>query len=76
MRGRYIVTNMVKPERLEVVHRRLEGLSMELLCDVPYDPKLEELIFSGESLAKLDGGPISACIETIIERIGGSNAGT
>jgi len=72
IRGRYVVTNMVREDRRKLVHQRLAGLSLELLCDVPHDPQLEELIFSGESLSKIDGGPVTACIETIISRIGGN----
>jgi CO dehydrogenase maturation factor len=76
IRNRYIVTNMVKEARREAVHSRLQGLPMELLCDLPYDPQLEELTFSGESLAKADAAPVINCIEAIIERIGGSNGST
>ena len=73
IRGRYVVTNMVKSERREMVHKRLSGMSLELLCDVPHDAQLEELIFTGESLSRLDDGPVTGCIEKIISRIGGDS---
>ena len=80
MRGRvreqYVVTNMVREDRRPVVHKRLEGLGMKLLCDVPYDEKLEELIFEGRSVGELNGAPLTGCIDRIIDKIGGENAGT
>jgi CO dehydrogenase maturation factor len=71
IRERFVVTNMVREDRREIVHSRLAGLSMELLCDIPHDPRLEELVFAGEPLRGVNGA-IAGCIEGVIERIGGN----
>lgn len=66
---RYIVTSMVKPEHLGLVRERLKELQIPHLCDIPYDPQLEELVFQGGSLSRLPNGPASAAIELILSKI-------
>jgi CO dehydrogenase nickel-insertion accessory protein CooC1 len=66
---RYLITNMVKPERLPVMKQRLSDLHIEHLCDIPYDPKLEETVWNSESLRNLSEGPALKAINTILERI-------
>ena len=44
IRNNYLVTNMIKEERIPVVHNRLSHLKMEFLCDIPYNEVLEEII--------------------------------
>jgi len=77
MKGRiahnFLVTNLVKDERKAIVHERLAQLDMELLCDIPYNTKLEETIFLGEPIKKLIGDPVMDNINLIINRIGGEN---
>ena len=46
------------------------------LIDIPYDANLEEVIFQGEPLKKLNGSPIMKTIQTIIETVGGEDAST
>jgi CO dehydrogenase maturation factor len=72
--AKYIVTNMIKPERLPAVRERLAGLRLPHLVDIPPDPLLEETIFRGESLKSLDGSPIMDLIKTIVEKVGGEDA--
>ena len=69
IRQRYIITNMVKPERKELMHKRLAEFHIEHLCDIPYDPKLEERVFNGESLSSLSKGPAVEAIEVILKHI-------
>ena len=69
----YLATNMIKEERRARVHQRAARLDMELVCDVPYSPELEETIFLGESVGKRIGDPAMDCINRIINRIGGEN---
>jgi CO dehydrogenase maturation factor len=71
---KYIVTNMIKPERLPLFRERLKGFRMEHLVDIPPDPLLEETIFRGEPLRDLDGSPIMEMIKTIVEKVGGEDA--
>jgi CO dehydrogenase maturation factor len=66
---RYIVTNMVKPERRTLVRERLSELQIEHLCDILYDPKLEEIVFNGKSLGNLSDGPALEAIEMILKHI-------
>lgn len=66
---RYLVTNMIKPERKAVIHKRLSEFHIEYLCDIPYDPTLEELVFNGESLRKLSTTPALEAIEVILSHI-------
>jgi CO dehydrogenase maturation factor len=71
---KYIVTNMIPDTKMEVFERRLEGLQIPRLIDIPYDPHLEEVIFQGEPLKNLNGSPIMNTIQTIIETVGGEDA--
>jgi hypothetical protein len=64
---------MIKEERLPLVKERLSELELEQICDMPYDSKLEEIIFKGESLANLSDSPVLQCIDKILDRIGGNN---
>jgi CO dehydrogenase maturation factor len=77
IRKRYLVTNMIRPERLGMFRERIRSLplsGLEPLVDIPYDPLLEEVVFRGEPLKKLDGSPIMRSIQTIIETVGGDDA--
>jgi CO dehydrogenase maturation factor len=74
IRRKYIVTNMIPDEKMETVKRRLEGFHIPHLIDIPYDSALEEVIFQGEPLKKLDGSPIMKTIQNIIETVGGEDA--
>ncbi len=66
---RYLITNMIKPERLPAMKKRLSDLHIEHLCDIPYDPKLEETIFDGDPLRNLAGTPAVDGIEKILGTI-------
>lgn len=69
----YLITNMIKEERIATVHERASHLDMELLVDLPFSEKLEETIFMGEPVSKLIGDPVMDYINKIINRIGGDN---
>ena len=66
---RFLVTNMVKAERLPVIQQRLASLRLEHLCDIPYDPILEETVFAGLPLQDLSDGPAMQAIKTILKRV-------
>jgi CO dehydrogenase maturation factor len=71
---KYVVTNMIKAERLPLIRERLKGLRLEHLADIPPDPLLEETIFRGEPLRKLEGSPIMGIIKSIVDKVGGEDA--
>jgi len=71
---KYVITNMVAPKRLPAILERLKGLGMEHLVDIPRDPRLDEMIFEGVPLKKLEGSPIMDTIQTIIDTVGGEHA--
>jgi CO dehydrogenase maturation factor len=73
IRTRFVVTNMVKQERLPKIKERLSELGLEQLCDIPYDSKLEEIIFNGGSLRDLSDSPVLQCIDKILNKAGGIN---
>jgi CO dehydrogenase maturation factor len=73
IRNRFLVTNMIREERVPIVQKRLDPLGLETLCHLPYDPKLEELIFNGEPVGKLSESPVWEGIDLILDRIGGKN---
>jgi CO dehydrogenase maturation factor len=76
IRDQFVVTNMVRPEREAAVRERLAKLSMDVLCNVPYDEELEELVYAGRSLKDLTAKAVLDSIESIIDRVGGSNGST
>ncbi len=73
IRNRYIVTNMVKEERKDLVYKRLSELKIPHICDIPYDPKLEDIIYEGKPLSGLDSSPVLDSIDIILEKIGERN---
>jgi CO dehydrogenase maturation factor len=68
---KYIVTNAVKEAHKAAVQERVRAFRLEYLADLPYDPQLDETIFRGEPLNKLDGSPIMKSIAAIIDAVGG-----
>jgi CO dehydrogenase maturation factor len=76
IRHRYLVTNMIKKERIPLLEEKISELGLERLCDIPFDPKLEELIFKGEPLSGFSDSPVLECIDKILNKIGGSDANT
>jgi len=72
----YVVTSMVKPNRLEEVHRRIDEMGMEFLTDVPRDDEIEDIVFDGQPIGGLQSDSVLSAIDGIIDRIGGNNATT
>ena len=71
IRRKFIVTNAVKEAHKAAVQEKVRSFRLEYLVDIPYDPQLEETIFRGEPLKKMDGSPIMASIAAIIDAVGG-----
>ncbi len=73
---RYVVTNMVRPDRQEAIRGRLQELKMDFLVDIPYDARLEEVIFQGGPLGEMNGSPVMDSIRKILDTVGGGNGNT
>jgi CO dehydrogenase maturation factor len=69
IRKTYAVTNMVKPHNMEKIESRLEELGLELLCRLPYDEKLEQMVFENSSIVSIDGLDIRSSITTIVDSV-------
>jgi CO dehydrogenase maturation factor len=67
----YIITNMVREDRIEEVRRRIEELEIEYLGDVPYDAAVGDALFRKEPLDTLADSAAKKSIEKIISKIGG-----
>jgi CO dehydrogenase maturation factor len=79
IKSRFLVTNMIREDRLEAVKQRLTEFSVVHLCDIPYDPGLEEIIYRGEPLSHLAESPFWDRIDLIIKEIsekGGTDGGS
>ena len=68
---KFLVSNMIKGEVSKNIKQKIADLSLEYLCNIPYDKKLEEIVMKGESLYGLRGSPILDKIRLIIDKIGG-----
>jgi CO dehydrogenase maturation factor len=71
IRRKFVVTNAVKEEHKAAIREKLRSFRLEYLTDIPYDPQLEEAVFRGEPLKKLEGSPIMNSIAAIIDAVGG-----
>jgi len=67
---KYLLLNMVREGKIESLRERASNLSFQYLGAIPYDPKLEEMIFEGESILGLQDGLAFLEINQIMEKIG------
>ncbi len=66
----YIVLNAVQEKRKALVAEKLKTLPVEIICEMPFDPAIDELIYNGESLKNYNNESIIKCIDAIIKKIG------
>ena len=71
--NRFIITNCVNEDFAEIVNEKIKKLNYEYLCDIPYDSKLDKIILNGESIGNLNDSPVIKYIDSIINKIGGTN---
>jgi CO dehydrogenase maturation factor len=76
IRRRCVVSNMVRPEKLEIVRNRLSELPFDYLGNVSRDAVVEETVFNGGSLLALNGSPAIDDITAIMSLTGGNHAAT
>ncbi|MFW6182114.1 MAG: AAA family ATPase [Spirochaetota bacterium] len=66
---RLVVMNMVRPEREEQLRERLGELDMELVGSIPYDPEIEQAVFSGKPLTGLEETPAWESIDRLLRLV-------
>ena len=69
IRKTYAVTNMIKPQNIEKVEGKLDELGLEILCRLPYDEKLEQMVFDNSCIVSTEGLTIWEPVKTIIEHV-------
>ena len=69
IKHRYVVTNMVRPENLGLVHDRIKKLELEIISDIPYDLTLSQMILKNGSLSLKDDLTVNANIDNILEKM-------
>lgn len=67
----YVLANAVTESRAKQVRDKVSRSSMTYLGYVPHDPAVEESIFRGDSLFKLESGPAVLKIGEMMEKIVG-----
>ena len=72
----YIVSSMVKQNRLAEVHKRIDELQMEFLTDIPKEDEIEDIVFNGLPISSLTNDAVLTAVDLIIKRIGGDNENT
>ncbi len=69
IRNTYAVTNMVKPRNEELIKAKLDEIGLELLCQIPYDEKLEQMVFDNSCIVSTDGLAVWEPIKTIVDSV-------
>ena len=69
IRKTYAVTNMIKPRNVERVNERVSELGLELLCQIPYDEELEQMIFENSCIVSTKGLEVWDSIKTIVDTV-------
>jgi CO dehydrogenase maturation factor len=69
----FLVSSMVNSRRLDEVHKRIDGLGLEFLTDIPKEKEIEDIAFNGLPISSLKSGTAISAIDRIIKRIGGNH---
>ncbi len=67
----YIITNMVRDDRILEVRGRIEELDIEYLGDVPYDAAVGDALFQKKPLSSIGDSSAKKSVEKLINMIGG-----
>jgi CO dehydrogenase maturation factor len=76
IRHKCIVSNMVRPEKLDIVKNRLSEHPFEYVGNVSRDTVIEDAVFNGKSLLDIAESPAIKDISEIMSHIGGYYAAT
>lgn len=67
---KYIVTNMISDNnRKKTIKDKLADLDMEYICDIPYEPELEDILFGRNPIESLKGSTVLDSITYILKKI-------
>ena len=69
IRKTYAVTNMVKPHNMVKIEEKLDELGLEILCRLPYDEKLEQMVFDNSCIVSTKGLAVREPVMTIVEQV-------
>ena len=67
----YIITNMVREDRMDEVRGRVEELDIEYLGNVPYDRTVGDALFQKKPLGSISNSSAKKSVEKLITKIGG-----
>jgi len=70
IKKKYFIINGVSDDRVEVIKEKCDGLEMEYLGHIPWDPELEKAVFDNKSVLMLDGSEAVLKINEIMNKIG------
>jgi CO dehydrogenase maturation factor len=71
IRKKFLVTNMVRAEKMPLVMQRIAGLNLDHIGDIPSDPVLDDAIFQGKSVMGIQNSIAFESIKRIIKVITG-----
>jgi CO dehydrogenase maturation factor len=72
IRKKFVVTNMIKDNhKREEIVKQIGKLDMEYICDIPHDPRIEEIIFTGNLQNLLTDPAIADAVRKILKKAGG-----
>ena len=68
--NKHFLLNAVNEDRVEAVRRRMSGIPLDELGQIPYDPAIEGAIFDGRSIDDLDGTPAVVSMKGVMATLG------
>ena len=60
---------MIKPHNREKIEEKLDEIGLELLCQLPYDEKLEQMVFENSSIVSTEGLEVWDSVMTIVDTV-------
>ncbi|MBD3344764.1 MAG: AAA family ATPase [Chitinivibrionales bacterium] len=73
IRSKYVVTNMVKEDRLPDMEAKLSDMNLKPDLHIPYDSVVEEAIFNGKSLLELQNATAKKSIFSLMDKVRSHN---
>ena len=69
IRKTYAITNMIKPKNDARIQEKLDEIGLELLCRLPYDENLEQMVFENSCIMETEGLDVWEPIKSIVETV-------
>ena len=70
---KFVVSNMVRDERRDMILKNVSELQSDHLGDIPRDAVIEDAIYKGESLMTVENSKAMEYIFSIMDKIGGTH---